>query len=282
MEGITKMSDNVVDLSQTRLIAVSTQFANQGIAELIGAISRDPLMGSNIKLVVTEQKVSEILGESLKFPPYYLSDLVVQNMNNGNLPITNLHTLLYQYYGEGQDLYLPIVKKGAAGILQVGGIGIFKDDKLVSVLSGDEGFLLNLLTDKTFSGRYEFKTNPDEKLFVKILHGNRDRTKILPGDRVEIALKLHLLIKDYPTRLNLNDKQDALDLSRRIERHFNETITERLEKFQTQGTDPIGLGDIYRSKRRDWNERRFYGDTYPRVKFEVKTKIVISQSGVGV
>ncbi|MES9684024.1 Ger(x)C family spore germination C-terminal domain-containing protein, partial [Gottfriedia acidiceleris] len=45
--------------------------------------------------------------------------------------------------------------------------------------------------------------------------------------------------------------------------------------------DPLGLGIIDRSKRKSWNEKDFYKNIYPKMKFSIQTNIKIRQSGVG-
>jgi hypothetical protein len=36
--------------------------------------------------------------------------MIEQNMRNGNLPLMNLHESLFNYYGEGRDMFLPYFK----------------------------------------------------------------------------------------------------------------------------------------------------------------------------
>lgn len=280
--ALTTQSEDPIVIGQVRTCVISEKFARRGLQELASSFVRDPLVSSNAAVVITKQETSSILSETLKYPPYYLSDLVKQNMEYGNIPSTNIHLLLDQYFGEGQDVYLPMLNKDEKGAFHLEGVGVFKGDKLHLLLTNKEAFFLKILKDKsrTISSYYEFTSKQKEKIFFQILHEER-KVSLQQNDRAVIFLKLIIDIREIPNKSSV-DKSDLLELKKQIENHFSKEITTMLEKFQNNNIDPIGFGELYRSKEKKWNQQEFSHTSYPKIKFEVDTEIVIQQSGVGI
>lgn len=67
----------------------------------------------------------------------------------------------------------------------------------------------------------------------------------------------------------------------RNKKFFQKKYQELFKQFQDNHVDPLGIGDIYRSKNKNWNEKVFYNKRYPNLKLEPTIKIDILQSGVG-
>jgi spore germination protein len=277
--SFTAQSEYLVEIGQTRTMVISEKYAKRGISEFAAVLARDPIISSNTIVIITTQTASEILSESIKHPAFYMDDLIKQNMNNGNTPLSNNHLLLNQYYEEGQDVYLPVLNKNQKGLLQMDGVGVFKGDKLQLLLTNKEGLYLKLLNDKKKLGTYEFTSEQNDKIFLRIIHG-KSKISLEPNEKVAVSLKLTIKIPYYSEKINLKDKNDVTSLKKQIENKFTTEIKKMLEKLQNNDIDPVGLGDLYRSKQRKWSEKEFSNETYPNVKFEVNTKIIL-QSGAG-
>ncbi|MBP1963000.1 Ger(x)C family spore germination protein [Paenibacillus aceris] len=278
----TKSDDQIVT-GQIRTIVISEKFARKSIQPLAMSLLRDQVVSNNATIVISKQEVSTIMSEALKNPPFYLSDLIKQNMEKGNTPLTNAHSVLNQYYGEGQDVYLPVLDQDENGLIHLDGVGVFKEDKLRLLLTEKESLLLKLLKDKskTMIGSYEFRRRENEPIYFKILYGKRNISHD-QNDSVVISLKLHIQLRELPKTISSVSNSDLLDLKHDIEQHFTSEISDMLKKFQMNAVDPIGFGELYRSNHRNWNEQEYKNKTYPNIKFEVNSEIIISQSGVGV
>ncbi|TVY05582.1 Ger(x)C family spore germination protein [Paenibacillus cremeus] len=282
VNSLNAKSDELVVIGQLRTFVISEKYARKSIQELASNLLRGPLVSNRAYVIITKQEISSILSENVKMPPFYLSDLIKQNIENANTPLSNAHLLLDHYYGEGQDVYLPVLDKDESGVLHMDGVGIFKEDKLHLFLSDKEALFLKILKDtKTMTGSCEIMTKQKETINLKILHGKHN-IMLEQKDTAVISLKLIIELKDLPKTKSSMDKSDLLELKQQIEHHFASEISALLKKFQMNAVDPIGFGEIYRSKDRNWNEREFKTKTYPNIKFEVKPEIIISQSGVGI
>ncbi|MBA2937406.1 Ger(x)C family spore germination protein [Paenibacillus sp. CGMCC 1.16610] len=281
--SLTAQSDDQVVLGQMRTIVISDKLARNGIQELFKGLLRDQFISNNANVLISIGDANELLTKNLQNPPFFLADMVKQNMDKGSTPFTNTHLMLDQYYGEGQDLFLPVVNIDKDDMIHMDGVGVFEKDKLRLLLTKKEAFFLKLLKDKprTMMGYYEFLNDQNEKLHFKVIRGNCNFS--LPAqDKVIVSLKLRTELRDIPITINAVDKSDFLDLKKQIEQHISEEINELLKKFQKNTVDPIGIGELFRSKGGTWNEQAFNTNSYANLKFEVNTEILITQTGVGI
>ncbi|RCW48361.1 Ger(x)C family spore germination protein [Paenibacillus prosopidis] len=277
--SFTAQSQFPIALGQTRTLVLSEDFAKHRISELIHSLLRDPVMGSNTTVVLTNQTSNKILTHSLKQPPYYFSNLIEQNMKEGNTPTTNLNILLNQYFGEGQDIFLPIVNIDPDGLLHMDGAGIFKREKFTLQINRQEAFFLKLLKDKNLTGQLELATGKNEHILMNLLNGKRNIS--LTNEKAVVSFVLHVQVKEYPATVNLLDNKEMSDLKSRVEDELQRKIVAVIEKFQSRNVDPAGFGELYRGKLKEWNEEDFYRDTYPKLNFIIHTEVIFSQSGVG-
>ncbi|OAS16329.1 Ger(x)C family spore germination protein [Paenibacillus oryzisoli] len=279
----TAQSDYPIAIGQLRTIVMSDDMAINGISNLASTVIRDPLMSNNAVIVLTNDHASEVLSETLKYPPSYLSDLIKQNMLSGNTPITNAHLFLDQYFGDGQDVYLPILFISPKGILQMDGVGVFHQDKLKLKISSKEGLLIKLLKDdktNAMTSTYNFIDDQNKRISFKII--NSQRKVSVQSDTAMISVKLNIELRDYPTALNVfENNNDMHDLKKQFEKHLTSELKLLLENFQKNRVDPIGFGHLTESHQRNWNENDFYDHMYPRLKFKIQTEINIQFLGVG-
>jgi Ger(x)C family germination protein len=279
LTALTAKSSQPVEIGQMRTLVISEKFAREAISELADIINREFIKSSNATIVITKQQASSIITEASKKPPYFLSELIEQNMNHGNTPMTNYHSFVDQYYGEGQDVYLPVINKDQ-GILHMDGIAVFKGDELKLWLTNEEGLCLKFLKDKALTGQYDFMTGQKNMYSFITLHGN-SKIAIAQNGKATISLKLTIQLREIPKKINIQNKDDLHEVKKQIEDKLSSEIKTMLIRLQKNNVDPIGFGEQYRWQHRKYNENEFYGKIYPNLDFEVNTKITIIHSGVG-
>jgi spore germination protein len=283
LTSFTSQSDHKIAIGQLQTLVISEKTARRGISELAGSIVRDPLISNLSTLVLTTNQASDILAETLKYPPVYLSNLIKQNMKNGNTPSTNSHIFLDQYFGEGQDVFLPVLVKDSDDVLQLNGVGVFHGDKLKLMLTDKKGLLIKLLKDDKVdiqSSTYNFKSDQNEQITYKIIYSKHKM--IVENEQAFISLHLDIYLGKYPSTLNaFENNNDMLNLKKEIENNLNAEIKGMLEDFQKNLVDPIGIGNLHSIHQRNWNEQEFTTQIYPNIKFDVQTEVKILSLGVG-
>ncbi|MGF2614574.1 Ger(x)C family spore germination protein [Rossellomorea vietnamensis] len=283
LEKLNTKSPHPIDAGQLRTVLFSKDFAEQGLEPVIEFMSKDPIVGSRMQLGITEPMAENIIQLSVNQKvPSHLYDKINQNIKHGNLPKTNLHVYLTDFYIEGKDPFLPyfIVEDGD---VKIDGLAIFKKSKYINHINLEQSYLLKMLRDGTKNGQYEAKIKVDDSegfIFLRRLDSNVEYTinQIEKNPNITIDLTLKTQIKRVPEWLNLTKNKDIEKTEKILEKHFNKEIQQLISLFQEYEADPIGIGDMIRASSRKWDYER-YLSIYPDLKTTVNTHVKIIQTG---
>ncbi|MDQ0859520.1 hypothetical protein [Bacillus sp. V2I10] len=145
LKEMNNQSSKPIEIGKLKLLMFSENLAKDGISHFIKTICRDPLIGSNMIIVVSEEPTEKILNNLTKEGNDYLPKLIEQNFKSGNVPISNLQLFLFDYYGEGRDVSVPFINLNEHGKVGVDGYAVFKKDHLSLVLNQKEMLLYKIL-----------------------------------------------------------------------------------------------------------------------------------------
>ncbi|WP_210609023.1 Ger(x)C family spore germination protein [Priestia flexa] len=267
-----------IDMSQLGSVLVSENFAENGISDLIGNLNSDPNISSNSTLIISNKPASELLEESMDYPPYFLSSVLDQSMRNGNVPFSNLHTISYQYYSEGQDIYIPKMDINEEGMIVSDGVGVFKGDKFALSLNNKESLMLKILVDKIgFNSTYEFTKSDNKSLLIKIVSNHNNSVVEINNSKVTYNFKLNVYLKEQASKLSGADINNKL--TKEIETNIETELKNLLERLKNEEVDPVGVGELFRGVQRNWKKNAFYDRVYPNVKFNITANVNIVNTG---
>lgn len=304
--NLGQKSQNQIVIGQIRTFVFGVDYSKAGISRVLETICKDARIG-NITFVISDSKAEDILKGIKDAPPLFLSHLIETSVQHEGIPETNLHTLLSQYYGSGIDIYLPNISFDNEKQLRMNGLGIFKGDKLTLNVSNKEAFLFKIMSEKNKRGYYDItlpkkdnqktnKNNENQKgkqnekkpgnennFAFSSLYGNHKITLHKKDNEytVNVNIKLNVELKGIPESINLEKKEDFHYFQKSMEKILAKDIETLLIKLQKNEVDPLGFGIIYRSQSKEWNEKNFYKNVYPKMKFSVKTDLNLRQMGVG-
>lgn len=130
---VSEKSPFPVVMGQVLVILVSEKLAKDvGMIDLMNYIYRDPIIGSRQVFAIVGGEVEDLLYTKMNQTNLnigvYLSDLLSQNMRNGNQPVTNQHIFMNQMLAKGVDAYLPYIKK-TSNTIKVTGVALFDNEK---------------------------------------------------------------------------------------------------------------------------------------------------------
>jgi spore germination protein len=275
-----------IEEGQIRLVLFGQQFAKQGIAEIVHSLARNNKVGSHLQLAVSKGDAEELLritAETTLSDTLYLSNLIEQNIREMNLPKTNLHIFLYNYFGKGRDPFLPYLEK-KGDTVKLEGLALFKYGHYVGRIDLRKSFLVKLLLDETKNGVYQLPISQNEKkgrvLLENLFAHSHYSLKKGSSPVIDIHLRIRASIRDYPMWLDLSGQRSFQKVSEQMEKKLNQDITNLLSFFQKKGVDPLGIGDFVRSKTRHWDEEAFYKQ-YRHLQIRPHVKVDIVQTGIG-
>ncbi|MGX6443501.1 Ger(x)C family spore germination protein [Neobacillus sp. K501] len=283
LNQMNNQSTKQIDISKLRMIMFSQEVAKEGLSHFLLTICKDPLISNYLFIVVTDGSVASF-SKGLKNKdrsnfPYYM---IEQNMKTGNIPRSNLSTVLFDFYGEGRDFTVPYLRFNKNGESEIIGYGIFKDDKLKFVINREEMELYKLLQGKIIQGDIPYAINNDQDkntaLFsIQYGKGHKTISKHQYETKVTYQLILNGMVKEYPQGTQVEINKSLIHLKKKLQKD----LVALLNKFQEEKVDPLGIGDLVRANSRDWNEKQFYKEIYPNIAFEIDLNLQLTKSGIG-
>ncbi|MFB4163465.1 Ger(x)C family spore germination protein [Alteribacillus sp. JSM 102045] len=271
---------------QIRVILFGKDVAVEGVEKYVKSFYRNPRIGSKIYLCITEGNTDEILnlkGENQQRVGMYFSDLIEQNINFENIPKTNMHLFLFDLYSDGKDAILPLIKK-EGDQPQLIGTALFDFDRYVESLDLNKTYILKLLRDGSEGGTSQFVIEHEgkkdyvviENVFSEVKYNEKTRK---PYPKYDIELKIQGEITDHTGNIDLSDPKQVAEIETSVGNQIKTEGDKLIKRFQELKIDPIGFGEKYRSKTRNWKPNEWKENIYPETKANVKVDLKILQSG---
>jgi spore germination protein len=285
LKDINSQSEKPIDIGKLMVLIVSEDIAKEDMSETVRTICNNPLVGTNLIVAVSKIPPKEILNKLKEEGSDYLPRLIKQNIMSKNLPESNLHNFLYDYYGRGRDASVPYLNLNQKRKVTASEYAVFRKNKLALILNDKEMVLYKILQGKSINGEVPFSVHKlhDEGLAVLTINSGKitksvSNLKSLP--EISYRITLRGMVEDYPKWLDLRKKKNKLLLERQSEKKLKEDFKHLLLNFQKHNVDPLGVGDFIRAHSEEWNKEQFYETIYPTITFNVDISVVLTESGI--
>ncbi|MBA2175894.1 Ger(x)C family spore germination protein [Halobacillus locisalis] len=270
-----------VSIGKLNVTLFNEELAEKDLGQFIDVLSRDPRLSRNMFLAVTKGNTKSIIegghkkGETISDQ---LTGLIQNNMNN-DFPSTDMHDFLSSYFAFGKDSFLPYLKLEEDKIV-LEEIALFDKSKMVATLSKNEMFVFRILKEN-FNQAME-TLNFKEGTVVLENIGNRvqyrvDHRDALPSFTIQLDLKA--VINEIRGIEHTVDKKLITEMESDFETYYQTKATEVISLFQEKGIDPLGLGQFYRSRTRNFKENE-WDALYKNIPISVQVSVSINEFGI--
>ncbi|MBB6281874.1 Ger(x)C family spore germination protein [Geobacillus subterraneus] len=256
------------------------RLAKRGIFPFVDQFHRDASIGTRLYLAVVDGTAERLLEGHYgrQGSGIYLSNLLKQNIEQRDLPKTNLHLFLKTYYADGKDPFLPYIRRVGEDV-QVTGVALFRNDRMVDAIGRSDLFYFKIAADAYSEGTHPIRL--DRQNYVSIKNISTKRTISFSGPKTRPHIHVHLVLEGVVREY----KRGAFtfDVRRSVERTFEQQIRSKtaalLRRFQEKHIDPIGFGDLAASRYRQFRHRDFYKN-YSRLPIRVTVDVTIRDTGI--
>jgi spore germination protein len=295
-EKARKTSAKTIEGGKIQQVLISESLAKKGIHSLIEILEREPTNPTIAYVLVVEGSPKDLLkraqtfGDKPPLPSIYLHQLIESNVRSSYIPETRIFRFTTVYFAPGIDPVTPTLKfnnENGKG-LEVTGSALFLGDKMVGKINTEQTCLLLAMMGRMNKSVFVSKNllNPKNENFktgcaVSIKKSKRSVKVKLINSRptVDIDLNFKVILAEYKWNRDYNE-----DMQKYIEDTLAMEIKDKcehiLEYTQEVGSDPLGIGDIIRSKYNDYWDKIRWEDQYKNVTFNVKVKVDISNYGI--
>lgn len=291
-----KLSKKVV-VGQMRVVLFGEELAKDDIHRYIDAHLENPTVSNSLYMAVAEGEVAPLLEyeyQNIDDIGQHIFRLLQQNIEQENMISSTLHEVGRDLYSEGKDIFMPIIKKEEE-LVELSGIAIFKNGKMVSSLRPEDTFYVKLIGGKYKSGTFEtiltkeeipddlMKNKPDEIPIAFDALTSEKELKLINKNTPEFDLNITIktrLTEIYPD-VDIGDRKIVKKLEEAISKNLSREISRVIAYCQSVESDIFAFGDKYRSSVRNSKlTKEKWHELYKNMKVNVKVDLTILRSGV--
>lgn len=288
IEKIERRAQQPLVRGSLDVVLIGEELGEKGIIDIADSLQRDASVGARVFLIITEGDAGDVLTGNYgnRGNGIYIYNLIQHNISKRELPETNLHLFLYDYYQQGQSSYLPILKKTSDESIAISGIALLSYDKVVAKIPDEDMFFFKIMVDRIAEGSHVIKMgkNPNKpekniEASVTSLHSKQKIRIDRKADpvKVDVEISIRGIIKEY-TGDTLGAKQMAA-VENRMKADIEKECNTMIKSFQELGIDPLGIGQYQKHGVRGFDLKEWKKDIYPKADIKVKAKVKILEAG---
>lgn len=274
--------------SHHRVIVIGEQLAREGMSDALDIIARFPENRLTVYLVMTRGKGIELLNVQPQFERFS-GEAMRELLKMEALPVS-LKDVAQMLTTPGVDAFLPVIApvpshpKGQSREVQIMGLALFHDDKLIHVAQSDsiKGVRWFQRYFTPFSA--VLSLGGDNRMTVEFLRGKADITPVLKDGRVHFDIKVYAsgIVMENMTGINLEHVNNIKKIEEMLKKEVKTSVEKTLQIMQKYRTDTIGLGIVLaRYFPREWREtyRERWYEELPKITYTIRSKVVIEEIG---
>lgn len=287
------VSGKNVEAGKTQHLYFSKELAQHGINQYLDIFFRsteNPLL-SNIVVVDGSPKEMMEWGKDYKARPrqtFYINDLLEDARRNSYAPETRTYDFSISAYSTTIDPIAALLRYNKEQA-EISGSALFSKDKMVGEINAMDTSLLLALMNKKRSSTYFYQEKNTQEAHNKtksrtaISFRGLKRTVSIDTDRntpeIHIRLRYIGIISEYHEAHNLDDSKAKKELEEKIAESMRKDLLRLLHYLQTVGADPIGFGEMIRTKHNTYWKSVEWRKIYEDVKFSVEVDLLLEFYG---
>jgi len=278
-----------------KVLIISEEIARKGILEVIDLFNRDAETRSDMQILVSKgrsaREILEAKGLTEEVTSFELDEIIINEGSVSNAPLIEVWRFTNTLATEGVGTIAGVVDlKEENGKCRpyVMGTAIFRNDKLLGFIDGDESKYMLFVQNKLNGGvLFEEIKGKDEDMSVA-LEIFKSHTKINPiinDGNIEMQIKVEVTaaINELGGTINVIEDDEREGLVRTAEELLKNRIEDIIKKVQKlYGVDIFGFGiKIKANYNKEWKLLNGnWEDNFKKLKINVETKVNIKNSGM--
>lgn len=284
-----------LEAGKVQQVLISKELAEKGdIHNLISIFSSDPLSPTLAFLVIVDGSPYELCKKSLEFQDkprigMYLNQLFEAAVKDSKMAETRIHNFDTEYYVEGLDSIVPMIKLESTSVKIIGS-ALFSRDKMVGNIDVKQTTLILAMMNKMKNTvEYIFRVPNIEDAHSNVKDGiaasikkskrkinvNIDKGKPI----VNIQLKFKGFIDEYRWD-DLDKEKKYRELESEMAEELKNECLNIIKYTQAVGCDSLGIGDIVRAKHSDYWKKVNWNEAYKTAQINIDVKFKISNHGL--
>ena len=302
---IQKISRKIYAMHMQVLI-IKDNLAKENLSEMLDFYFRNVEVRKEFYVLIdtTENNNNDKLLEILTPLTNLSSQNILNTLESDNkyISISNLITfndLMDTYLDEHKELVLPTIyikgneqigdeetnieKTSSDSDLHLGNLAIFKDEKMLGILSREESITVNLIKGEAKEMLITFNCNENKFASSKVI---LDKPKIeidIKKLQVNIIIKGNADLTEYTCNDNLNNAKVIKEINNKLNKHYVDIINNSIKNINKKyNSDVYGFRNmIYKKDYKYYNQIKddYYNKVFNNLNFNIKSDINLITKG---
>ena len=302
---IQKISRKIYAMHMQVLI-IKDNLAKENLSEMLDFYFRNVEVRKEFYVLIdtTENNNNDKLLEILTPLTNLSSQNILNTLKSDNkyVSVSNLITfndLMDTYLDEHKELVLPTIyikgneqigdeetnieKTSSDSDLHLGNLAIFKDEKMLGILSREESITVNLIKGEAKEMLITFNCNENKFASSKVI---LDKPKIeidIKKLQVNIIIKGNADLTEYTCNDNLNNAKVIKEINNKLNKHYVDIINNSIKNINKKyNSDVYGFRNmIYKKDYKYYNQIKddYYNKVFNNLNFNIKSDINLITKG---
>ncbi len=282
-EGIYPLLDSFERAKQTRssvLVFISRGMSAEEVLEVVEPIESNPTKS----MISTTENNKKMYGIGDLIPIYELVHLF---SSEGKDPIITGISHSKPKEGESQSQNL---EKMTPSVIEVNGVGLFKNDRLVRWLDGEQARTAQMILSESKSTTFPFSCSQidsgsnKEKLTLTTRGISSTLTTKVKNSEILLTIDIVLPadVSDFNCNMDLEDPKTIERLEETLEEEVKSQMNQVMETVQKEQTDVFGFGEkLSKSNPKYWEKhKKEWDDLFSKASFSININSKISNTGM--
>lgn len=280
--------------SHAKVLIISKEIANKGIIPALDFVHRDAEPRYDLDLIVSQEKASSIFQECHNnqsgIISYMITEVLISEESLSKAPRADEWQFINDLQDDDFAAIVPmisVIDNGGKKIPQVMGTGIFKKDKMIGYLDGEETETLLFILDRIKGGLLiieDIYKHSEGKATLEIFN---NKTKIKPqvtDDQIimDIHVQTEVALAENTGSMNFNEEENLKKLKAEAEKELEEKIQGIIKKVQSEfGTDIFQFAKIVRiNLPNEWDQvKEQWEQVFVNVDAHITVEVNIRNTG---
>ena len=301
---IQKISRKIYAMHMQVLI-IKDNLAKENLSEMLDFYFRNVEVRKEFYVLIdTTENNNDKLLEILTPLTNLSSQNILNTLKSDNkyVSVSNLITfndLMGTYLDEHKELVLPTIyikgneqigdeetnieKTSSDSDLHLGNLAIFKDEKMLGILSREESITVNLIKGEAKEMLITFNCNENKFASSKVI---LDKPKIeidIKKLQVNIIIKGNADLTEYTCNDNLNNAKVIKEINNKLNKHYVDIINNSIKNINKKyNSDVYGFRNmIYKKDYKYYNQIKddYYNKVFNNLNFNIKSDINLITKG---
>lgn len=270
-----------------RIVVVSEEVARRGVENINLFLRRNAEVRTTSWMVVsTLMKAAPALE---RVPTLYLLSTLEEGVKMGKLPIDFLAAFWARSTKKGQEGILPYIDKEKGENVNIAGLAIFKNERMVDVVKPIEAVGFMGIRGENPAGYHVIVPVPDTDGTVTV-HSIKRRSKItgtikngLPS--ITINAEVDWQLDENSNKSVVINQEKLKKIEKELEKTLKKTNEELIKKTQGLESDIFGFGEYIRGKEpKYWAQhvgtKEKWQELYKKIRIDYQVKSKIRRVGM--